>query len=204
MPPRGGRGRRRISGWPRPQACGHSGQQAAAAAAAARWSDEGPTSAYNSPWCFGRALSSLPAGSTRPRQAAGVSQRLVGSRSRSQRSDFGFLNTCLIPGKMERNPWWQSLSGPFPVWKGPKGAKPDGGGNVRGQGRVGRMLIHRAVFRRDSDGAVAPRVALPRRRGCASVAARSRCKPCLAQLSHQPACAALCPTTSPPQPSCAW
>ncbi|GBF91700.1 hypothetical protein Rsub_04004 [Raphidocelis subcapitata] len=55
---------------------------------------------------------------------------------------------------MERNPWWQALSGPFPVWKGPKGVKPDGGGNVRGQGRVGRMLLHRAVFNRDRDAIV--------------------------------------------------
>ncbi len=56
---------------------------------------------------------------------------------------------------MEKNPWWQNVSGPFPTWKGPKGVKEDGGGNVRGQGRVGAMKVHRAVFNRAADGGCA-------------------------------------------------
>jgi hypothetical protein len=54
---------------------------------------------------------------------------------------------------MEKDPWWQNVQGPFPTWKGPKGVKVDGGGSTRGQGRVGRMLLHRAVFNRAKDGA---------------------------------------------------
>lgn len=54
---------------------------------------------------------------------------------------------------MERDPWWLHVPGPLPVWKGPKGVKPDGGGSIRGQGRVGRMLLHRATFNRNKDGA---------------------------------------------------
>ena len=53
---------------------------------------------------------------------------------------------------MEKDPWWQNVQGPFPTWRGPKGVKADGGGSIRGQGRVGRMLLHRAVFNRDKDG----------------------------------------------------
>ncbi|KIZ01237.1 hypothetical protein MNEG_6725 [Monoraphidium neglectum] len=52
---------------------------------------------------------------------------------------------------MEKNPFWQNVQGPFPTWKAPQGVKADGGGNVRGQGLVGRMLIHRAVFNRNKD-----------------------------------------------------
>eukprot|EP00775_Hariotina_reticulata_P011965 gene11965-12108_t len=48
---------------------------------------------------------------------------------------------------MERNPWWMSLDGQDLVqWPGhPVGVKADGGGSIRGQGRVGNMRIHRAV-----------------------------------------------------------
>lgn len=53
---------------------------------------------------------------------------------------------------MEKNPWWQNVQGPFPVWEGPKGVKPDGGGNIRGQGRVGDMKLHRAAHNRRKDG----------------------------------------------------
>lgn len=62
---------------------------------------------------------------------------------------------------MEKSPFWQNVQGPFPTWKGPKGVKPDGGGNVRGQGLVGRMLIHRAVFNRSKDGAAAAPATAP-------------------------------------------
>jgi hypothetical protein len=65
---------------------------------------------------------------------------------------------------MEKDPWWQNVQGPFPTWKGPKGVKPDGGGSVRGQGRVGRMLLHRAVFNRAKDGVASGAAA---RRGAA-------------------------------------
>lgn len=52
---------------------------------------------------------------------------------------------------MERNPWWQNVGeGPFPTWRGPVGVKADGGGSIRGQGRVGAMRIHRAVCNRDA------------------------------------------------------
>lgn len=53
---------------------------------------------------------------------------------------------------MEKNPWWQNVSGPYPTWEGPTGVKADGGGSIRGQGRVGRMLMHRAVCNRDKEG----------------------------------------------------
>jgi hypothetical protein len=53
---------------------------------------------------------------------------------------------------MEKNPWWQNVQGPFLVWEGPKGVKPDGGGNIRGQGRVGDMKLHRAAHNRRKDG----------------------------------------------------
>eukprot|EP00879_Flechtneria_rotunda_P002113 GHRR01002295.1.p1 GENE.GHRR01002295.1~~GHRR01002295.1.p1 ORF type:complete len:185 (+),score=55.81 GHRR01002295.1:292-846(+) len=46
---------------------------------------------------------------------------------------------------MERNPWWQNITGPYSEWSGPVGVKPDGGGSIRGQGRVGNMKVHRAV-----------------------------------------------------------
>eukprot|EP00798_Chlamydomonas_sp_ICE-L_P028998 gene28998-32191_t len=56
---------------------------------------------------------------------------------------------------MERNPWFKNVSGPFPAWapnpKGSTGVKKDGGGSIRGCGRVGPMLIHRAVCNRDVD-----------------------------------------------------
>jgi hypothetical protein len=55
---------------------------------------------------------------------------------------------------MERDPWWGRLPGDAPLlrWQGPAGVKPDGGGSVRGQGRVGRMLLHRAAHNRDAEG----------------------------------------------------
>ncbi len=53
---------------------------------------------------------------------------------------------------MEKNPWWTSVQGPFPSWKGPVGIKEDGGGSIRGQGRVGEMRLHRAVCLRDKEG----------------------------------------------------
>lgn len=53
---------------------------------------------------------------------------------------------------MEKNPWWKSLQGPFPEWSGPVGVKADGGGNIRGQGKVGSMKIHRAVNNHDAEG----------------------------------------------------
>jgi hypothetical protein len=54
---------------------------------------------------------------------------------------------------MEKSPWWQNVAGPFPSWQGPQGVNAQGGGNVRGQGRIGRMLIHQAVCNRSQDGA---------------------------------------------------
>lgn len=59
---------------------------------------------------------------------------------------------------MLKHPWWAHeavKAGPFPTWtetKSPAGCKPDGGGCHRGQGRVGEMLVHRAVMNMDLEG----------------------------------------------------
>jgi hypothetical protein len=54
---------------------------------------------------------------------------------------------------MERNPWWMTLDGQRLVqWSGPAGVKADGGGSIRGQGRVGSMKIHRAVHNKRLEG----------------------------------------------------
>lgn len=54
---------------------------------------------------------------------------------------------------MERSPWWMNIdSSNLPNWKGPVGVKADGGGNIRGQGRVGGMRMHRAVHNKRLDG----------------------------------------------------
>lgn len=54
---------------------------------------------------------------------------------------------------MERNPWWMTLDGQRLVqWTGPAGVKADGGGSIRGQGRVGSMKIHRAVHNKRLEG----------------------------------------------------
>ncbi|GLC75358.1 hypothetical protein PLESTF_001627600 [Pleodorina starrii] len=47
--------------------------------------------------------------------------------------------------------WWTSVSdAPLPSWQGPVGVKDDGGGSVRGCGRVGDMKLHRAVCNRNA------------------------------------------------------
>lgn len=52
---------------------------------------------------------------------------------------------------MERNPWWQQIQGPFPTWDGkPVGIKADGGGSIRGHGRIGNMRIWQAAHARDA------------------------------------------------------
>lgn len=56
---------------------------------------------------------------------------------------------------MEKNPWWTRIEGPFVAWQGPVGVKEDGGGCIRGRGRVGRMIIHRAVCNHDVEGITA-------------------------------------------------
>ena len=50
---------------------------------------------------------------------------------------------------MEKNPWWTRIEGPFDTWSGPVGVKEDGGGSIRGRGRVGAMRVHRAVCNHD-------------------------------------------------------
>uniref|UniRef100_A0A383VJ57 Uncharacterized protein n=1 Tax=Tetradesmus obliquus TaxID=3088 RepID=A0A383VJ57_TETOB len=52
---------------------------------------------------------------------------------------------------MERNPWWQNVAGDSGAWPGPVGVKPDGGGSIRGQGRVGSMKLHRACHNKELD-----------------------------------------------------
>ena len=58
---------------------------------------------------------------------------------------------------MEKNPWWTQLpvanAAALPTYAGPVGVNPAGGGSVRGCGRVGPMLLHRAVHNRDKSGA---------------------------------------------------
>jgi hypothetical protein len=51
---------------------------------------------------------------------------------------------------MEKSPWYKNVDGPFPEWEGPAGVKADGGGCTRGQGKVGSMEVHRAVFNQDA------------------------------------------------------
>ncbi|EFJ52355.1 hypothetical protein VOLCADRAFT_86708 [Volvox carteri f. nagariensis] len=47
--------------------------------------------------------------------------------------------------------WWVSVSdASLPSWQGPVGVKEDGGGCVRGCGRVGGMRVHRAVCNRNA------------------------------------------------------
>jgi hypothetical protein len=50
---------------------------------------------------------------------------------------------------VEKNPWWNNVSGPFPATYGCVGVKDDGGGSMKGQGLVGSMKIHRAVNNHD-------------------------------------------------------
>ncbi|KXZ46509.1 hypothetical protein GPECTOR_43g946 [Gonium pectorale] len=47
--------------------------------------------------------------------------------------------------------WWSSInSATLPAWRGPVGVKDDGGGSIRGCGRVGDMRLHRAVCNRNA------------------------------------------------------
>lgn len=39
-------------------------------------------------------------------------------------------------------------------WEGPKGVKADGGGSIRGQGRIGKMLLHHAASNREAAGEI--------------------------------------------------
>ena len=55
---------------------------------------------------------------------------------------------------VEKNPWWHNVNGPFLDWHGPVGIKQDGGGCTRGHGRVGNMVIHRAVCNKDREAIV--------------------------------------------------
>lgn len=53
---------------------------------------------------------------------------------------------------VEKNPWWKNVSGPFPTWEGPLGCKEDGGGCHYGRGKIGTMIVHRAVHNKDKEG----------------------------------------------------
>ena len=53
---------------------------------------------------------------------------------------------------MEKEPWYTRVEGPFPEWQGPVGVKEDGGGSTYAQGKVGDMVIHRAVNNKDVKG----------------------------------------------------
>ena len=50
---------------------------------------------------------------------------------------------------MEKEPWYTRVEGPFPEWQGPTGVKEDGGGCTYAQGKVGKMVIHRAANNKD-------------------------------------------------------
>ena len=54
--------------------------------------------------------------------------------------------------RMEKEPWYTRVEGPFPEWQGPVGVKEDGGGSTYAQGKVGEMVIHRAVNNQDVNG----------------------------------------------------
>lgn len=88
---------------------------------------------------------------------------------------------------MERNPWWQNVAGDSGVWKGPVGVKPDGGGSIRGQGRVGDMKIHRAVHNKRLHGKITPNAVLmmPAQR-CASLISGRACCAQLAGITSRP------------------
>merc|ERR1712060_213643 len=51
--------------------------------------------------------------------------------------------------RMEKEPWYTRVEGPFPEWQGPVGVKADGGGSTYAQGKVGNMVMHRAVNNRN-------------------------------------------------------
>ena len=53
---------------------------------------------------------------------------------------------------MEKEPWYTRVEGPFPEWQGPVGVKEDGGGSTYAQGKVGDMVIHRAVNNKNAEG----------------------------------------------------
>ena len=64
---------------------------------------------------------------------------------------------------METNPWWKPLVGQsLPSWNGPVGVKPDGGGSIRGCGRIGSMQLHRAACNRDASRESVPSLACRR------------------------------------------
>ncbi|GFH07518.1 ANK_REP_REGION domain-containing protein [Haematococcus lacustris] len=54
---------------------------------------------------------------------------------------------------MERTPWWSTIdASKLQPWDGKAvGVKPDGGGSIRGQGRVGPMRLHRAAHNRNAE-----------------------------------------------------
>lgn len=55
--------------------------------------------------------------------------------------------------EMERSPWWMNLAHTnLPTWSGPVGVKADGGGSIRGQGRIGPRKIFNAVHNRRLEG----------------------------------------------------
>jgi hypothetical protein len=68
------------------------------------------------------------------------------------------LRTQISLSGMERTPWWSKLdANQLTQWDGvPLGIKADGGGNVRGQGRVGNMRIWRATHNKNAARACVP------------------------------------------------
>lgn len=81
-------------------------------------------------------------------RALGWSKLSLFHQNTSARFYFKFQSIS----KMEKNPWYRNVQGPYLQWKGPVGIKEDGGGCTRAQGKVGNMVIHRAAFNRNKDG----------------------------------------------------
>ncbi|KAL6752336.1 ankyrin repeat-containing domain protein [Haematococcus lacustris] len=76
----------------------------------------------------------------------------VAHRSLPAANHFRTCPTSRVPS-MERTPWWSTINASkLQPWDGKAvGVKPDGGGSIRGQGRVGPMRLHRAAHNRNAE-----------------------------------------------------
>lgn len=87
-----------------------------------------------------------------PTATVSMTQHQVRQALQLEHPQLSVLPRRLRAVMVEKNPWWRNCPGPYPKWDGPIGCKEDGGGCHRGQGLVGKMLIHRAVNNHDADG----------------------------------------------------
>lgn len=102
--------------------------------------------------------STFPAEQTFSRSVAGERQPAepVGAPTVTPHRSAAMAMTGERLDTINYDPWWEHVDGPFPKWDGPVGCKVDGGGNHRGQGRVGKMVVWRAVHNRDEEGGSFP------------------------------------------------